>query len=110
MGSYGCEILLEALAAEEDQKIRSRLLQVLSRLDSIVFVACAQQKLSDERWYVIRNVFTILFKMNVSEIPETFLAAVNHPEPGSQRTDQTNLQNELKSECSVYFEDAGTSG
>ena len=67
-------VLLEMLSAEEDRTMRRLLVQILKDLgrNQIAFLG---QKLSDERWYFVRNIVSILGESHREEAV-TYLAGV----------------------------------
>lgn len=76
----GVEILLDLLAEEEDRARRARLLGVARRTvrDRVGRVAA---RLSDPRWYVVRNAVILLGASGRPEAIPAIERAVRHPTP-----------------------------
>jgi hypothetical protein len=77
----GISFLVELLADEEDQKVRSRLIGFITTFKSEVILSELEKRMSDPRWYVVRNMVTIFSKVPFTELPEFLRAAATHPEP-----------------------------
>lgn len=60
-------LLLEALAAEQDRSLRNLLMRVLRELGKTQ-LALLGERLSDERWYFVRNIVTILGESRKEEV------------------------------------------
>lgn len=60
-------LLLEALAAEQDRSLRNLLMRVLRELGKNQ-LALIGERLSDERWYFVRNIVTILGESRKEEV------------------------------------------
>jgi HEAT repeat protein len=76
----GVEILLDLLAEEEDRARRARLLGVARRAvrDRVGGVTA---RLSDPRWYVVRNAVILLGASGRPEVLGSIEGAVRHPTP-----------------------------
>jgi hypothetical protein len=81
IGEKGISFLVEILADEEDQQVRSRLIGLITMFKTEVILAELEKRMSDPRWYVVRNMVTIFSKIPFSELPEFLRAAATHPEP-----------------------------
>lgn len=79
-GEKGTSFLVELLADEEDQKVRSRLIGFITAFKSEVVLGVLERRMSDPRWYVVRNMVTIFSKIPFTELPEFLRAAATHPE------------------------------
>ena len=60
-------VLLELLAEEEDRSVRKQLIQILKGLGKNQ-LALLGEKLSDERWYFVRNIVSILGESKKDEV------------------------------------------
>ncbi|MCI0416872.1 hypothetical protein L0222_29230 [bacterium] len=77
----GISYLVEVLADEEDQKVRSRLIGFVTMFRPDVVLIELEKRMSDPRWYVVRNMVTIFSKIPYTELPDFFRVAAMHPEP-----------------------------
>jgi|GEM_PF-3997522 len=77
----GLSFFIELLADEEDQKIRSRLINFIVSFKTEVLLSEIDSRMSDSRWFVVRNMVTIVNKMNLPELPESMKKAALHPDP-----------------------------
>jgi HEAT repeat protein len=70
-------VLLEMLAEEDDRVVRKILVQILKDLgkDQIAFLG---QRLSDGRWYFVRNIVNILGESRKEEAIEYLQQVANH--------------------------------
>ncbi len=70
-------VLLEMLAEEDDRVVRKILVQILKDLgkDQIAFLG---QRLSDGRWYFVRNIVNILGESRKEEAIEYLRQVANH--------------------------------
>ncbi len=81
-GPDGARFFLELLAEEEDKHIRGRLITFIERLDRVDLLPEMEKRLSDKRWYVVRNMVTIITKMiDLKETPAFLQQAAKHPDP-----------------------------
>ena len=81
-GPAGAQFFLELLAEEEDKHVRGRLITFIEKLDRVDLLPEMERRLSDQRWYVVRNVVTILGKMiDLKETPAFLQQAARHPDP-----------------------------
>jgi hypothetical protein len=70
LGSAAARGLLENLAAEQDQKKRRRLFDLIVSLGSVI-VPDATRMLRDTRWYVVRNMIVLLRRVgDKGSLPE----------------------------------------
>jgi hypothetical protein len=63
----GAGYVLDLLADEEDQRVRKRLIDLTESFDIGQLLPEIERRLSDPRWFVARNMVTILSKMSSSE-------------------------------------------
>jgi HEAT repeat protein len=79
-GAAGVTLLFDRLADEEDRHARSNLINYMEHLDSDCVLSEIEARLADSRWYVVRNMITILGKMHLSECPAYLRKAAANPE------------------------------
>lgn len=84
MGSGAVSPMLEQLADETDMAARKALIDLLSRM-AIQFIAEFGAYVSDSRWFVVRNVVTILGATKSSAALPYLERTVRHPEPRVRR-------------------------
>lgn len=81
-GPAGAELFLELLAEEEDQHVRARLITFIEKLERVDLLPAMEKRLSDPRWYVVRNMVTIIGKMiDLKETPAFLQQAARHRDP-----------------------------
>lgn len=80
-GSTGISYLIDLLADEEDQKVRSRLINAIVSFSGELISSEVERRMSDPRWFVVRNMVTIVGKLNSAELPEFLERAAVHPDP-----------------------------
>jgi hypothetical protein len=80
-GANGLSYLIDLLADEEDQKVRSRLISAIVSFPTDVVSAELERRMNDPRWFVVRNMVTIVSKLHSGEIPQYLQAAAVHPDP-----------------------------
>lgn len=80
-GVSGISYLIEMLADEEDQKVRSRLIGFIVSFRTDLLMAEIEQRITDPRWFVVRNMVTIVSKVQSNELPEFLRHAATHPDP-----------------------------
>lgn len=79
-GGAGLEAVLDALAAEEATSMRSRLLALATAL-APGHVDVIERRVDDDRWYVVRNLVTILGRAGVGmEAVPTLGQLADHPD------------------------------
>lgn len=79
-GEKGAEFLLNWLAEEEDRSTRVRLLGYFDRLNPNHLVPGVERKLSHYKWYVVRNMVTIMTKVKLPKTSEMLRQAVKNEE------------------------------
>ncbi|HJZ11885.1 MAG TPA: hypothetical protein VJ521_07035 [Acidobacteriota bacterium] len=77
-GEPGIDFLLDWLAEEEDRHVRSRIIAFLEKFTANEIMKRIEQRLTDPRWYVIRNMVTIIGKLNLNENPPFLKGAAAH--------------------------------
>ena len=79
LGPRATNSLIDLLAEEEDRNRRKLLIGLLTQVaadDPAQIVS----RLGDDRWYVVRNLLTVLRETSTQTASEAVLAAVNHPD------------------------------
>jgi HEAT repeat protein len=79
-GNSGIDFLLDWLADEEDQHARAKIIGYLERFSVSELLTRMEPRFSDPRWYVIRNLITIIGKLNLRENPPFLIRAASHPD------------------------------
>lgn len=77
----GASYLLDMLAEEEDQKGRKRLLEHIENLDRKFLFPEIERRLSEPRWFVVRNMVTILGRLKTPESDRLLERAATYPDP-----------------------------
>lgn len=77
----GSSYLLDLLGNEEDQRKRKRLLDLIDGLPVEFLLPEIEKRLSDERWYVVRNMVTILDRLNIPQGAPLLERAASHTDP-----------------------------
>jgi hypothetical protein len=80
-GTKGLSYLIEILADEEDQTVRSRLIGSIVSFKQEILLTELEKRMFDSRWFVVRNMVTIISKSNLKELPEFLQQAAKHPDP-----------------------------
>ena len=80
-GPAGADFVLNQLADEEDSRVRANLIACIEHLDPDQVLPEIEKRISDPRWFVLRNLITILGKMNLSQTPAFLQKIALHPEP-----------------------------
>lgn len=79
-GTSGVHFYLDLLVQEEDQRVRGRLISYIEQLDRKYLVPELERCMSDSRWYVVRNIVTIVNKLNVREASTMLQQAARNPD------------------------------
>ena len=79
-GEAGADFLLEWLAEEEDQRVRSRIIGYTERLDQDCLLPVMEKLLADPRWYVVRNMVTISGRLNLPNSVPFMSKAMQDPD------------------------------
>jgi len=90
MGSLGAEVAFRRLEEEPAASNRLPLIRLIRGLGPAAIEA-ARKRLSDERWYVVRNAAYILGDLGDPELPSQLRGAVRHPEIRVQQAAVTAL-------------------
>jgi hypothetical protein len=83
-GEAAVDGLMEMLALEDDTAQRAMLVSLIVQLSSGHAQSVAS-RLTDPRWYVVRNAVTILYRSNGSEVVPYLVEASLHPHPAVRR-------------------------
>jgi HEAT repeat protein len=80
LGPRGIEAMVQALGNEEDMAVRKFIIDVLAPLckDNIPLLA---SYLEDERWYLVRNLVTIMARLHSQEALPYLRRTFFHPNP-----------------------------
>ncbi len=89
-GDLGVEVLLDLLADEEDRNRRSMLLAVLRRL-ARGHLGPVRARLTDPRWYVVRNAVSVLGSASGPEALDVIALAARHESAAVRREVVTAL-------------------
>lgn len=76
----GVSLIFDRLTEEEDRTARSNLINYMEQLDSAHVLAEIESRLVDSRWYVVRNMITILGRLKLSSCPAFLKIAAQNPE------------------------------
>ena len=71
--------LLQALAEEEDLLVRKAIVEIVTRIGRIA-VPTILENLTDYRWYMVRNMITILGTLGMPEFAPHVAATLSHPD------------------------------
>ncbi|MBI4594822.1 MAG: HEAT repeat domain-containing protein [Candidatus Tectomicrobia bacterium] len=80
LGDLAIEPLLEALAQEKSMQIRAKLIKTIASLGESA-IDYLIPRLNDGRWFVVRNVSTILGDIKSKKTVEPLINAAQHPDP-----------------------------
>ena len=84
LGAGAVEALLDALAEEPDRGRRALLVGLLGNL-AAAHPGPVLDRLSDERWYVVRNAVSILARVGSPVALDRLAAVAHHPQPTVRR-------------------------
>jgi hypothetical protein len=71
--------LLQALAEEEDLLVRKSIVEIVSRIGRIA-VPTILENLTDSRWYMVRNMITVLGTLGMPDLAPHVAATLSHPD------------------------------
>jgi HEAT repeat protein len=71
--------LLQALAEEEDLLVRKAIVEIVSRIGRIA-VPTILENLTDSRWYMVRNMITVLGTLGMPDLAPHVAATLSHPD------------------------------
>jgi HEAT repeats len=66
-GSAGVNYLLDWLSEEQEQRVRSRILNYVETMNHSQVAPELQKRLTDDRWYVVRNMVTLLTRIKADQ-------------------------------------------
>src|SRR4030066_2603318 len=78
-GERAVKALLSALAVEEDLPLRKTIVDIIIMIGSPA-VPAILDNLNDSRWYVIRNMVTILGNLGIPELAPEIVTTLSHPD------------------------------
>jgi hypothetical protein len=78
-GERAVKALLSALAVEEDLLVRKTIVDIIIMIGSPA-VPAILDNLNDSRWYVIRNMVTILGNLGIPELAPEIVTTLSHPD------------------------------
>jgi HEAT repeat protein len=71
--------LLQLLAEEEDLLVRKTIVEIVARIGRIA-VPAILENLSDTRWYMVRNMVTILGNLGMPDLAPHIASTLSHPD------------------------------
>ena len=71
--------LLQALAEEEDLLVRKAIVEIVTRIGRIA-VPTILENLDDSRWYMVRNMITVLGTLGMPDLAPHVAATLSHPD------------------------------
>jgi HEAT repeat protein len=80
IGDIALDPLMLALTEESDRKVRAKLLKIIESLGK-ESVELLKGYLSDDRWYVVRNVVRIIGTIGDESVLESILPMLSHENP-----------------------------
>jgi len=90
-GPKSGEVVFTLLEKESSVSNRLRLVHMCAPLLGVAALEAARRKLSDERWYQVRNACTILGELGDPEITTQLRSALRHPDDRVQRAAVTSI-------------------
>jgi hypothetical protein len=78
-GERAVKALISALAAEEDLLVRKTIVDIIVMIGRPA-VPAILDNLNDSRWYVIRNMVTILGNLGIPELAPEIVTTLSHPD------------------------------
>ena len=71
--------LLQALAEEEDLLVRKAIVEIVTRIGRVA-VPTILENLTDSRWYMVRNMITVLGTLGMPDLAPHVAATLSHPD------------------------------
>lgn len=71
--------LLQALAEEEDLLVRKAIVEIVTRIGRVA-VPTILENLTDSRWYMVRNMITVLGSLGMPDLAPHVAATLPHPD------------------------------
>jgi len=90
-GPKSGEVVFTLLEKENSASNRLRLVYMCAPLLGAAAREAARRRLSDERWYVVRNACTVLGELGDPEITTQLRGALRHPDDRVQRAAVTSI-------------------
>jgi hypothetical protein len=90
-GPKSGEVVFMLLEKENSASSRLRLVHMCAPLLGVAALEAARRRLSDERWYVVRNACTVLGELGDPEITTQLRSALRHPDDRVQRAAVTSI-------------------
>ena len=90
-GPKSGEVIFTLLEKEKSVSNRLRLVHMCAPLLGVAAMEAARSKLSDERWYMVRNACAILGELGDPEITTQLRSALRHPDERVQRAAVTSI-------------------
>ena len=78
-GERAVKALLSALAEEGDLLVRKSMVEIIARIGRPA-VPAILDNLNDARWYVVRNMVTILGNLGIPDLAPNIAASLSHPD------------------------------
>ncbi|HAM32897.1 MAG TPA: hypothetical protein DCP41_05155 [Deltaproteobacteria bacterium] len=71
--------LLQALAEEEDLLVRKTIVEIVTRIGRVA-VPTILENLDDSRWYMVRNMISVLGNLGMPDLAPHVAATLSHPD------------------------------
>lgn len=71
--------LLQALAEEEDLLVRKAIVEIVTRIGRVA-VPTVLENLTDTRWYMVRNMVSVLGALGIPDLAPHVAATLSHPD------------------------------
>jgi HEAT repeat protein len=71
--------LLQMLAEEEDLLVRKAIVEIITRIGRVA-VPAILENLGDSRWYMVRNLVTILGSLGMPDLAPQIASTLSHPD------------------------------
>jgi len=71
--------LLQALAEEEDLLVRKAIVEIVTRIGRVA-VPTILENMADSRWYMVRNMITVLGSLGMPDLAPHVAATLSHPD------------------------------
>jgi hypothetical protein len=91
LGPKSGEVVFTLLEKESSASNRLRLVRMCAPLLGAAALEAARRRLSDERWYVVRNACTVLGELGDPEITTQLHGALRHPDDRVQQAAVTSI-------------------
>jgi HEAT repeat protein len=71
--------LLQALAEEEDLLVRKAIVEIVTRIGRVA-VPTILENLTDSRWYMVRNMISVLGTLGMPDLAPHIVSTLSHPD------------------------------